>query len=145
MNILVINGPNINFIGVREPHIYGDKSYSDLLDYLQKEAQRSGHLLEIYQSNHEGALIDYLQAHYTRFEGIIINPGALTHYSYSLYDCLKSLSLPVVEVHLSDIHSRESFRKRSVIKPACIAQISGKGFAGYKEALVLLAKGVQPR
>lgn len=145
MNILVINGPNLNFLGIREPDIYGNQSYSDLVDYLHEAAEKFGHRLDVFQSNHEGALIDYLQNNYTRFEGIIINPGALTHTSYSLYDCLKSLSLPVVEVHLSDIHSREPFRKKSVIKPACVAQISGKGFAGYSDAMKLLVKGVDKR
>jgi 3-dehydroquinate dehydratase-2 len=97
--------------------------------------------VEVFQSNHEGTLIDYLQEHAHRFDGIIINPGALTHYSYALYDCLKSLPIPAVEVHLSDIHAREEFRARSVIQPACIAQIIGKGFLGYLEAMTLLEKG----
>ncbi len=135
MNILIINGPNLNFLGIREPEIYGTKTYTDLKQYLHKYADRTGVNIQIYQSNHEGEIIDLIQEHYLDFQGLIINPGAYTHYSYAIYDCLKSINLPAVEVHLSDLSKREPFRKISVIAPACVKQISGKGFDGYTEAI----------
>jgi len=142
MNILVINGPNINFIGLREPHIYGDKSYADLVKYLLDYAKKYNHYLEIYQTNHEGEIIDIIQKKYQDFSGIIINPGAFTHYSYAIYDCLLSVNIPKIEVHLSDIYNREEFRKKSVINPACEMQFYGNGFDSYIEAINYLTKGV---
>lgn len=139
MKFLVINGPNLNFLGIREKGVYGSETYEDLENYIKKEAEAIGEELEIKQSNYEGEIIDYLQkAYFDKVDGIIINPGAYTHYSYALYDAVKSVSIPTVEVHLSDIHSREDFRKISVTSPACIKQISGKGKEGYIEALKYL-------
>lgn len=141
MNILIVNGPNLNFLGLREPAIYGTKNYNDLIEYLKQYEQKHHHYFEIYQSNHEGTIIDIIQEKYLHFDGIILNPGAFTHYSYAIYDCIKSIPTPTIEVHLSDIHAREDFRKISVIQPACIGQISGKGFDSYIEAVYLLEKG----
>jgi len=141
MNILVINGPNLNLLGIREPEIYGKKTYADLVKQITAYAVAKGVSVEFRQTNHEGVIIDWIQAEYLRFQGLILNPGALTHYSYAIRDCLKSLPIPTVEVHLSDIGAREEFRKISVIQDACIAQIKGKGFAGYEEAIDCLMKG----
>lgn len=141
MNILVINGPNLNMLGIREPEIYGTKTYQDLVRQITEYAAKKGIHIEVRQTNHEGIILDWIQAEYPHFDGLILNPGALTHTSYALLDCLKSVPLPAVEVHLSDISTREEFRKVSVIKEACIAQIKGKGFAGYEEAIDCLMKG----
>ncbi len=137
--ILVINGPNLNILGEREPEIYGSMTLKELLKWLKDQARKRGVRLYSYQSNHEGRLIDRIQACARRgYSGIIINPGALTHYSYALRDAVKSQSLPVVEVHLSDIENREDFRKISVLRDVCIAQIKGLGPKGYLQALELL-------
>jgi 3-dehydroquinate dehydratase-2 len=141
MKLMVLNGPNLNMLGIREPEIYGRLTYEQLCNYLEKQGRELGHLITCYQSNSEGRLIDYLQqAYFEAYEGIIINPGAYTHYSYAIYDALKGLPLPAVEVHLSDIYQREAFRRVSVTAPACLAQISGKGPEGYLEAMQLLQK-----
>ncbi len=144
MNILIVNGPNLNLLGLREPEIYGHRTYTDLVETIVAFAKERHVYIEVYQSNHEGELLDLLQANYTRFQGVVINPGALTHYSYALYDCLKALPIPAVEVHLSDIQNREAFRKISVTKAACIAQITGKGFQSYTEAIALLLERNTP-
>ncbi|MDD5293600.1 MAG: 3-dehydroquinate dehydratase [Candidatus Izemoplasmatales bacterium] len=141
MNILVINGPNINLLGEREPDIYGKSTYRDLVQAVSTHAKRFGHKVYLKQTNHEGSIIDLIQKYRHKIDCIIINPGAFTHYSYAIYDCLKSVPIPAIEVHLSDIHQREAFRKVSVIAPACIQQISGKGIQGYLEALDSLTKG----
>ncbi|HOP57040.1 MAG TPA: type II 3-dehydroquinate dehydratase [Bacillota bacterium] len=141
MDILIINGPNLNLLGLREPAIYGKASYSDLLGYLSGYSALSGDNLFFFQSNHEGSIIDFIQENYTKASGIVINPGAFAHYSYAIYDCLLSVPIPAVEVHISDIYSREPFRQNSVISPACIGTICGKGFSGYTEAIELLKKG----
>lgn len=126
-------------LGIREPSVYGSQTYEELCDDLMRAAEARGHTLLCLQSNSEGQLIDYIQqAYFEGFDGIVINPGAYTHYSYALFDALKSVPVPAVEVHLSDIHSREDFRKTSVTAPACIGQISGKGRDGYVEAMDLL-------
>ncbi|MCR5282238.1 MAG: 3-dehydroquinate dehydratase [Lachnospiraceae bacterium] len=140
--ILVMHGPNLNFLGIREPEIYGTASYADLVAYIQAEADKRGLTVSFFQSNHEGALIDRIQeAYYDHTEGIIINPGALTHYSYALHDALASVDrIQKIEVHLSDITKREGFRAQSVTKAACQAQIYGKGFAGYADALDEMAR-----
>lgn len=143
MNILVLNGPNLNLLGIREPHIYGNRSYNDLVNEILDYASERHIYCEIYQSNHEGELIDLLQEKMDQFSNLIINPGALTHYSYALLDAIKGCGYVAVEVHLSDIHTREPFRRVSVIKDACIAQISGRGFQGYKDAISLLQEGIQ--
>ena len=142
MRILIVNGPNLNFLGKREPEIYGAKTYDDLVSYLLDYAKKNNHYFEIYQSNHEGEIIDIIQSKYNDFEGLIINPGAFTHYSYAIYDCLLSINLNIIEVHLSDIYNREDFRKVSVIKPACKKQFFGKGFESYIEAIKFLDEEV---
>lgn len=137
MKILVINGPNLNFLGIREPEIYGKETYEDLLTMLKNKAQEDGFELDTFQSNHEGAIIDRIQEAY--FDGtgaIVINPGAFTHYSYAIHDALASITkIPKVEIHISDITKREGFRRNSVTKAACDEQIYGHGFAGYLEAI----------
>lgn len=136
MKILVINGPNINFVGIREKEIYGTKSYTDICSDLIRYAEKIGIELEIWQSNHEGAIIDKIQSIYnTEVFGVVINPGAFTHYSYAIADAIKSVEQPFIEVHFSDINSREDFRKISVTKPACVRQISGLGPKGYFAAI----------
>ncbi|MCM1100776.1 MAG: type II 3-dehydroquinate dehydratase [Clostridium sp.] len=136
MKILVINGPNINFLGIREKSIYGVQDYKYLLDMIERKAQESGNDIEVFQSNHEGAIIDRIQeAYFDGTEGIVINPGAYTHYSYAIRDALASISLPKVEIHISDITKREEFRKVSVTKDACDMQIYGKGLDGYLQAI----------
>ena len=143
MKLLVLNGPNLNFLGIREVGIYGSMSYSALLNQIQEYAFSAGIDVLFFQSNHEGEIIDYLQTHYQEVDGIIINPGAFTHYSYAIYDCLKSIPTPAIEVHLSDIYQREPFRRISVIKDACIDQICGKGLHSYLEAIDRFRKDKQ--
>lgn len=137
MKILVINGPNLNFLGIREKNIYGEKDYGYLEALLRQKAESEGIEIECWQSNHEGAIIDRLQELYYEEDaaGLVINPGAYTHYSYAIHDALKSVFVTKVEVHISDIHAREDFRKVSVTAPACDAQISGHGLDGYLEAV----------
>ena len=136
MKILVINGPNLNMLGIREPGIYGKNDYKALCDYVKEEASKMGDVsVEFFQSNHEGAIIDKIQEAYGVFDGIVLNAGAYTHYSYAILDALKAVGIPTAEVHISDIHAREEFRHNSVIKAACCVQICGKGIAGYVEAI----------
>ncbi len=137
MRILVINGPNLNFLGIREKNIYGNQDYEYLCNMIKEKAAADGVEVECYQSNHEGAIIDRLQeAYFDGTKGIVINPGAYTHYSYAIHDALKSLEdIIKVEVHISDIQSREEFRKVSVTAPACHKQIYGHGLEGYLEAM----------
>ena len=143
MKLLVINGPNLNMLGIREPAIYGSGTYTDLLELIRAHAERRGAEVSFFQSNHEGALVDAIQqAYFDGVEGIILNPAAYTHYSYAIYDALRAVDVPAVEVHLSDIRQREPFRQVSVTAPACRGQIVGHGFAGYLEALALLAEGL---
>ncbi|MCK4579027.1 MAG: 3-dehydroquinate dehydratase [Candidatus Marinimicrobia bacterium] len=138
MIFLIVNGPNLNLLGKREPEIYGTESLNDINVWLQFQVQSKGDKLQFFQSNHEGAIIDYLQGQMGVADGAVINPGALTHYSYALRDTIQAMDFPVVEVHLSDIHNREPFRRESVITEVCVKQISGKGKAGYLEAINLL-------
>ncbi len=138
MIFLIVNGPNLNLLGKREPEIYGTESLNDINVWLQFQVQSKGDKLQFFQSNHEGAIIDYLQGQMGVADGAVINPGALTHYSYALRDTIQAMDFPVVEVHLSDIHNREPFRRESVITEVCVKQISGKGKAGYLEAVNLL-------
>ncbi len=138
MKIIVINGPNLNMLGVREPEIYGKMTLEEMNEIIQKEAEPLGINLEFYQSNHEGDLIDVIQQCYHRIDGIIINPGAYSHYSYAIRDAISSVHIPTIEVHLSDISSREYFRRTSVIEDVAEKQISGKGIASYIEALHFL-------
>ncbi len=140
LKIMVVNGPNLNLLGEREPEIYGAGSLEELNAAIAASAKELGVEVEFFQSNHEGALIDFLHQHRKDAHGVILNPGALTHYSYALRDAVAAVRLPTVEVHLSDINRREPFRRISVTREVCIAQISGKGRDGYLEALRLLAE-----
>jgi len=135
MNILVVNGPNLNLLGIREPEIYGTDTLEELMFWLENCPECIEHKFKFYQSNHEGDIIDYIQDERQWAQGIIINPGALTHYSYAIYDALKAVNIQSVEVHLSDISKRDKFRKKSVIEPVCIKQISGLGKQSYLEAV----------
>ena len=143
MNILILNGPNLNLLGIREVSIYGSQSYSDLVEYCTSFESRYNVTIINKQSNHEGVLIDLLQEANDIYDGVIFNPGAFTHYSYALYDAIKSIQIPVVEVHLSDIYQRESFRQIDVIKDACIGTIMGLGFKSYEAGLKLLLESVK--
>lgn len=139
MKLLVINGPNLNFLGIREKGIYGTEDYSTLVKMLTEKAKTEGHELEVFQSNHEGAIIDKIQeAHYGGTEGLIINPGAFTHYSYALRDALASVEMPKIEVHISNVHKREEFRHTSVTASACTGQVVGLGLRGYALAMDFL-------
>jgi len=131
LNILVINGPNLNLLGVREPDVYGSETLIDIENWLNEQPEADSHSITWFQSNHEGELIDHLHEAMGKFESIIINPGAFTHYSYALRDAIAAVNIPTVEVHLSDINNREDFRKVSVIKDVCLDQISGLGKIGY--------------
>ena len=136
MKILVINGPNLNFLGIREPNVYGKETYQDLCNLIENYVENKNIEVEIYQSNHEGDLVDRIQqAYYDKVDGIIINPGAYTHTSIALLDAVKSVNIKTIEVHLSDVTKREDFRQVSYIRMACVKSIMGKGFLGYKEAI----------
>ena len=140
MKILVLNGPNINMLGIREPNIYGKRTFADLLTLLNQTAQEEGLEIEQYQSNHEGCLVDKIQEAYGRFDGIVINPAAYTHTSIAILDALKSVGIPAVEVHISDVDSRESFRQISYAGLACEHTIKGHGLEGYRESILYLKK-----
>jgi 3-dehydroquinate dehydratase-2 len=136
MKLLVLNGPNLNFLGIREKGIYGTRDYEWLVKHLEEKAAAEGHELEVFQSNCEGGLIDKIQeAYHTGVEGIIINPGAFTHYSYAVRDALASIQVPIIEVHISNVHKREGFRHTSVTAPVCTGQIVGLGLRGYDLAM----------
>ena len=144
MNILVINGPNMNMLGVRQPEIYGTAAYEDLVNMISAEADRLGVSVRFFQSNHEGALVDAIQqAYYDQVDGIVINPGAYTHTSVALLDAVKAVGIPTVEVHISDPDAREEFRRVSYIRQACIATIKGRGFQGYRDAMALLREKLE--
>lgn len=140
MKILVLNGPNINMLGIREPGIYGKETFADLLELLDATAQELGVSVEQYQSNHEGDLVDKIQSAYGNADGIVINPAAYTHTSIAILDALKSVRIPAVEVHISDVDSREAFRQVSYAGLACERTIKGKGINGYKEAIAYLVE-----
>ncbi|MEL4105689.1 type II 3-dehydroquinate dehydratase [Oscillospiraceae bacterium WX1] len=142
MKFLVINGPNLNMLGLREPGIYGSQSYSDLLDFIRGAADHAGVAVELFQSNHEGAIVDAIQNAYGTADGIVINPAAYTHTSIAILDALKAVALPAVEVHISDITSREAYRQHSYTSEACLKTIAGKGFEGYREALLFLKEHI---
>ena len=135
MKILVLNGPNLNFLGIREPAIYGSNTYDNLCTMLTQHAQETGVELEIYQSNHEGALVDKIQAAYGTVDGIVFTPAAYTHTSVALLDALKAVGIPTVEVHISAVEEREDFRQISYVRQACVKTITGHGFDGYIEAM----------
>lgn len=138
MKLLVINGPNLNMLGIREPEIYGSATYQDLVDIIQKEADAMGVEVSFFQSNHEGDLVDAIQQAYGVMDGIVINPAAYTHTSVALLDAVKAVGIPAVEVHISDPDTRDEFRRISFIRQACVATVKGKGFAGYLEAMHIL-------
>ena len=135
MKLLVINGPNLNMLGIREPNIYGNGTYDDLCALIRAHAEQRNFSVEIYQSNHEGDLVDKIQSAWGNIDGIVINPAAYTHTSVALLDALKAVGIPTVEVHISDVSKREEFRQISYIRPYCLATIAGHGFAGYTEAI----------
>lgn len=139
MKILIINGPNLNMLGIREPDIYGRKTYDELIGMIRESAAGLGIDVDFYQSNHEGDLVDKIQeAYFRHFDGIVINPGAYTHTSIALLDAVKAVMIPTVEVHISDVDSRDDFRKVSYIREACVATVSGRGFEGYIDAIKIL-------
>ena len=140
MKLLVLNGPNINMLGIREPGVYGSQSYAELLRLLDEWAQELGIEMEHYQSNHEGCLVDKIQAAYGNFDGIVINPAAYTHTSIAILDALKAVALPAVEVHISDVSQREDFRQISYAGRACVKTIMGQGLDGYRQAMAFLTE-----
>jgi len=135
MRVLIINGPNLNFLGIRETGVYGNTSYEEMSSYLYKEAKKLQVHIDIVQSNIEGEIINLIQGAYDKYDGIIINAGAYTHYSIAIFDAIKSVSINTIEVHLSNVYAREEFRRKSVIAPACIGQICGFGKYGYVMAI----------
>ena len=142
MRILVINGPNLNMLGIREPAHYGKETYQDLLSKIEAYAKEKNVAVGFYQSNHEGDLVDAIQGALGRYDGIVINPGAYTHTSIAILDAVKAVAIPTVEVHISDVNAREEFRRVSYIRAACIGTIAGHGTNGYLEAIdMLLARG----
>lgn len=143
MKILILNGPNINMLGIREPGIYGLESYSELCRLAEEKAKELGVGLEIYQTNHEGCLVDKIQEAYGKIDGIVFNPGAYTHTSIAILDALKAVSIPTVEVHISDVSKREDFRQISYIRPVCAKTITGHGIMGYIEAMEFLVGNVK--
>lgn len=135
LKILIINGPNLNMLGIREKHIYGSMTYDDICEYLKEKGKELKQEVDVVQSNIEGQIINYIQEAYNKYDGIIINPAAYTHYSIAIYDALKAVKVPTVEVHISNIHAREEYRHKSVTAPACIGQICGFGVYGYVMAM----------
>ena len=140
MQILVLNGPNLNLLGIREPDIYGKETYADLVEKIKKHCKNKGIEVEIYQSNHEGDLVDKIGNSYGRIDGIVINPAAYTHTSIALLDALKAVGIPAVEVHISDVSAREDFRQVSYVRAACQKTITGHGTDGYLEAIDYLSR-----
>lgn len=138
MKFLILNGPNLNLLGLREPDIYGKQTYADLKSFVESVCAREGIECEVRQSNHEGVLVDWIQAAYGAFDAIVMNPAAYTHTSVAILDALKAVSLPAAEVHLSNIYEREAFRHVSYPGMACLKTVYGKGFAGYEEAICFL-------
>ncbi len=140
MKILVINGPNLNMLGIREPDIYGKNTYADLCELITDYADKKGVEVKLFQSNHEGALVDEIQAAYGNFDGIVINPAAYTHTSVAILDAVKSVGIPTVEVHISAVETREDFRQVSFVRKACTKTITGLGFDGYLRAIDTLTQ-----
>lgn len=138
MKLLIVNGPNLNLLGIRERHIYGDRDYDALCASIRAWAAELGCAAELFQSNHEGAIVDRIQAAYGQADGIIINPAAYTHTSVAILDALKAVSIPAVEVHLTDVDARESFRRISYPGMACVKRFTGMGFEGYRQAILFL-------
>ena len=144
MKILVINGPNINLLGLREPEMYGGRDYEALVEFIRDVCAEAGVEVECVQSNHEGVIVDAIQAAYGRFDGIVINPAAYTHTSVAILDALKAVGIPAIEVHLSNVQEREAFRRVSYVALACERTIAGKGFDGYVEAIRWFAEKLCP-
>lgn len=142
--IVIVNGPNLNLLGKREPHIYGTRSHADLVKTIRAKAKDLGVTVSVFQSNHEGEIIDFLHREAPGSLGIVINPGALSHYSLALYDCLQALEVPTVEVHISNLHAREEFRSKSVTARAARGVITGLGFDGYGLGMEYLAAMAKP-
>lgn len=142
MKFLIINGPNLNLLGLREPDIYGKKTYSDLCAYIGEVCEGENIEYKLFQSNHEGAIVDEIQAAYGNFDAIVINPAAYTHTSVAILDALKAVGIPTAEVHLSDINAREEFRRHSYVSLVAKSTICGKGFEGYKEAILYLKENI---
>ncbi len=138
MKLLILNGPNLNLLGLREPELYGTQDYDALENYIRAEAAALGCEVEIRQTNHEGVLVDWIQAARGRFDGLVLNPAAYTHTSIAIPDALRAINLPAVEVHLTDISQREPYRRVSYTAPACCARFVGEGFAGYAHAMAFL-------
>ncbi len=145
MKLLVINGPNLNMLGLREPDIYGKNTYRDLVELVEAHCQEKGVQVTLFQSNHEGAIVDEIQQAYGRYDGIVINPAAYTHTSVAILDALKSVAIPAVEVHISAVEQREAFRQVSYAGLACFATITGQGFPGYLHAIDLLIENLQEK
>ena len=143
MKILIINGPNLNLLGEREPEVYGSDTLADLNDFIANSKEAQDLDLYFFQSNHEGAIIDFMHGHRRSAAGVVINPGGLTHYSVALRDAIAGCQVPTVEVHISDIHAREAFREVSMVEDVCIEQISGRGKQGYLEGLSVLRKHLE--
>ena len=143
MKILIINGPNLNLLGEREPEVYGSDTLADLNDFIANSKEAQDLDLTFFQSNHEGAIIDFMHGHRRSAAGVVINPGGLTHYSVALRDAIAGCQVPTVEVHISDIHAREAFRQVSMVEDVCIEQISGRGKQGYLEGLSVLRKHLE--
>ena len=142
MKILVINGPNLNMLGIREPDHYGRKTYFDLVEDIKNHCEKKGIQVDIFQSNHEGDLVDKIQGAYGNVDGIVINPGAYTHTSIAILDAVKAVSIPTVEVHISKVEEREDFRQISYVRLACVKTITGHGTDGYLEAIDFLTEGM---
>lgn len=143
MKLLILNGPNLNLLGLREPEIYGSATYQELLQLVEETARALGLEATVYQSNHEGDLVDQIQAAYGVYDGIVFNPGAYTHTSIALLDALRAVGIPTVEIHLSDLKKREPFRQISYIRPACVATVMGLGIEGYRRGMEFLAREIR--
>lgn len=141
MRVLVINGPNLNLLGTRRPDVYGHTTLGELEELCRRWGAELDCTVMVFQSNHEGAIIDRLHEAIGRYDGIVINPGALTHYSYAIHDAIEAVAIPTVEVHISDVSARETWRANSVLTPVCRATISGEGVAGYRRAIEMLVSG----
>lgn len=145
MKLLIVNGPNLNMLGIREPELYGAQTYAALCDFLRAEAEKLGVEVEIFQSNHEGAIVDRIQEAYQKVDGIVINPAAYTHTSVAILDALKAVGLPAVEVHISDVSAREDFRQISYARLACVKTYMGLGFEGYRQAILYLKNYIEEK
>lgn len=145
MKLLIINGPNLNMLGIREKNLYGSQDYAALCDFVQQQAERLGVEVELFQSNHEGCIVDRIQQAWQKIDGIVINPAAYTHTSIAILDALKAVAIPAVEIHISDVKSREDFRQVSYAGKACIHTVMGQGLDGYRQAMVYLKNHLESK